>query len=48
MTQLTVDVPESAFATFKQTSAEFVRKMKIQPYLNGMRTAGGFFPQVIV
>ncbi len=29
MTQLTIDVPETAFAAFKQTPAEFVRSMKI-------------------
>ena len=29
MTLLTVDVPETAFAAFKQTPAEFGRSMKI-------------------
>jgi predicted HTH domain antitoxin len=29
MTLLTVDVPDTAFAAFKQTPAEFVRSMKI-------------------
>ncbi len=29
MTQLTVDVPETTFAAFKQTPAEFVQSMKI-------------------
>ncbi len=29
MTQLTIEVPETTFAAFKQTPAEFVRSMKI-------------------
>jgi len=29
MTQLTIDVPETAFAALKQTPKEFVRSMKI-------------------
>ncbi len=29
MTQLTIDVPETAFAAFKQTPDEFVQSMKI-------------------
>ena len=29
MTQLTIDIPETAFATLKQTKKEFVRSMKI-------------------
>jgi predicted HTH domain antitoxin len=29
MTQLTIDVPETTFAAFKQTPEEFVKAMKI-------------------
>ncbi len=29
MTQLSIDIPETAFAAFKQTPVEFVRSMKI-------------------
>ena len=29
MTQLTIEVPESTFAIFKQTPSEFVRSMKM-------------------